>query len=105
VVAEGRDTGTVVFPAAPAKFFLTASPIERARRRARELAASGRPVDEGEVLKEMELRDQRDSTRAAAPLRRADDAVELDTSNLSAEEVVAAMEAIVQVRRRRTPGR
>ena len=98
VVAEGRDTGTVVFPDARAKFFLTASPAERARRRALELAAAGRPVAEAEVLKEMETRDQRDSNRAVAPLRRADDAVEVDTSGLTADEVVALMERTVRER-------
>jgi cytidylate kinase len=98
VVAEGRDTGTVVFPDARAKFYLTASPAERARRRTLELTAAGRVVVEAEVLKDMELRDQRDSTRAISPLRKADDAVEIDTSALTPDEVVAAMEAIVRAR-------
>jgi cytidylate kinase len=98
VVAEGRDTGTVVFPDARAKFYLTASPAERARRRTLELTAAGRPAVEAEVLKDMELRDQRDSTRAISPLRKADDAVEIDTSALTPDEVVAAMEALVRAR-------
>jgi cytidylate kinase len=98
VVAEGRDTGTVVFPDAQAKFFLTATPTERARRRTLELVAAGRPAVHAEVLKDMELRDQRDSTRAISPLRRADDAVEIDTSALTADQVVDAMEAIVRTR-------
>jgi cytidylate kinase len=98
VVAEGRDTGTVVFPDAQAKFFLTASPGERARRRTLELTNAGRPAVEAEVLKEMELRDQRDSTRAVSPLRKADDAVEIDTSGLTPDEVVAAMEKVVRSR-------
>src|SRR5262249_539123 len=67
-VAEGRDTGTVVFPDAQAKFFLTAPAEERARRRAKELAASGQKTEFGEVLRDMQIRDQRDSTRAVAPL-------------------------------------
>jgi CMP/dCMP kinase len=98
VVAEGRDTGTVVFPDARAKFYLTASPAERARRRTLELTAAGRAAVEAEVLKDMALRDHRDSTRAISPLRRADDAVEIDTSALTPDEVVAAMEAIVRAR-------
>jgi cytidylate kinase len=98
VVAEGRDMGTVVFPDARAKFFLTAPVEERARRRTLELAASGRPQDLDVVLAEMLLRDQRDSTRAVAPLRRADDAIEIDTAGVGPEEVVARMAAIVRER-------
>ena len=98
VVAEGRDMGTVVFPEARAKFFLTAPIEERARRRAMELAASGRPQDFDLVLAEMRLRDQRDSTRAIAPLRRADDAIEIDTASLTPEEVVVRMAAVVHER-------
>jgi cytidylate kinase len=96
VVAEGRDMGTVVFPDARAKFFLTAPVEERARRRALELAESGRPQDFDVVLEEMRLRDQRDCTRAVAPLRRADDAIEIDTAGLRPEEVVARMAASVR---------
>jgi cytidylate kinase len=98
VVAEGRDIGTVVFPDARAKFFLTAPIEERARRRAAELAASGRPQDFDVVLAEMRLRDQRDSTRAIAPLRRAKDAIEIDTASLTPEEVVGRMAALVRER-------
>jgi len=98
VVAEGRDMGTVVFPDARAKFFLTAPIEERARRRAAELAASGRPQDFDVVLAEMRLRDQRDSTRAIAPLRRAKDAIEIDTASLTPEEVVGRMAALVRER-------
>ena len=98
VVAEGRDMGTVVFPDAHAKFFLTA-PIEvRAQRRTLELAASGRPQDFDVVLAEMRLRDQRDSTRAVAPLRRAEDAIEIDTGGLRPEEVVSRMATVVRER-------
>jgi CMP/dCMP kinase len=98
VVAEGRDMGTVVFPDAHAKFFLTA-PIEvRAQRRTLELAASGRPQDFDVVLAEMRLRDQRDSTRAVAPLRRAEDAIEIDTGGLRPEEVVSRMASVVRER-------
>jgi cytidylate kinase len=98
VVAEGRDTGTVVFPNAEAKFFLTAPPEERARRRSRELAAAGRPVDQATVQREMELRDARDSSRAFAPLKKAEDALEIDSLGLSPEEVVERMAAAVHER-------
>jgi cytidylate kinase len=82
-VAEGRDIGTVVAPDAAVKVFLTASPQERARRRAAELG-----VDAETVLAEQSIRDERDRTRADSPLRPAADAVELDTTGLSLEEVV-----------------
>ena len=98
VVAEGRDVGTVVFPAAEAKFFLTASAEERARRRTAELRAAGRAADEKAVLADILERDQRDSTRAAAPLRKADDATEVDTSRMGVVEVVEAMLAMVHRR-------
>jgi cytidylate kinase len=98
VVAEGRDTGTVVFPDAQSKFFLTASATERARRRTLELLAAGRPAVQAEVQKDIEVRDQRDSTRAVSPLKKANDAVEIDTSALTADQVVAVMEALVRER-------
>jgi CMP/dCMP kinase len=98
VVAEGRDMGTVVFPDARAKFFLTAPMEERARRRTLELAQSGRPQEYGLVLAEMRLRDERDSTRAVAPLRQADDAVAIDTASLTPEEVVSRMADLVRER-------
>jgi CMP/dCMP kinase len=82
-VAEGRDIGTVVAPGAEVKVFLTASPAERARRRAAE-----RGEDLEAVLAEQAIRDERDSTRAASPLRAADDAVEVDTTGKSVDEVV-----------------
>jgi cytidylate kinase len=82
-VAEGRDIGTVVAPDAALKVFLTASPEERARRRAAELGA-----DVGTVLAEQALRDERDATRAHSPLAAAPGAVVLDTSGLSVEDVV-----------------
>jgi cytidylate kinase len=98
VVAEGRDIGTVVFPDAGAKFFLVASPGERARRRAEELRAGGQPVDEEAVRREVEERDRRDSERAAAPLRRAEDALLVDSSGRTIDEVVGEMEAVVRAR-------
>jgi cytidylate kinase len=90
--------GTVVFPDARAKFFLTAPIEERARRRTLELTESGQSQDFDVVLAEMRLRDQRDSTRAVAPLRRAEDAVEIDTAGLRPEEVVARMATVVRER-------
>lgn len=100
VVVEGRDIGTVVFPAAGAKFFLTATADERARRRVAELRAAGRPVDLDRTREEMRARDERDSTRDVAPLRKAGDAVEIDSSALTPDEVVAQMAAIVAERTR-----
>lgn len=91
VVLEGRDTGTVVCPDAEVKFFLDASVETRARRRHAELVASGRPVPLDAVREEIAVRDRQDRTRALAPLRKADDAIEVDTSDRSADEVVAVM--------------
>jgi cytidylate kinase len=100
IVAEGRDIGTVVFPDAGAKFFLTATIDERARRRVADLAAAGRPADLDRTRAEMIERDQRDTTRAVAPLRKADDGIEIDSSALSAAEVVARMAEVVVGRAR-----
>ena len=99
IVMEGRDIGTNVFPGAAVKVFLTARPEVRAARRAAELRAKGDDVDETTVLAALLERDRRDSTRAAAPLRKADDAVEVDTSELTLDEVV---DAVVAVARERT---
>jgi cytidylate kinase len=88
----------VVFPNAQAKFFLTATADERARRRVVELRAAGRTVDLAETLAELCERDHRDSTRAVAPLRRADDAVEIDSSAMVAEAVVDRMAEVVRSR-------
>jgi cytidylate kinase len=98
VVVEGRDIGTVVFPTAGAKFFLTANAEERARRRVAELRAAGRPADFETTLAEMQARDQRDSTRDVAPLKQADDAVAIDSSGMTIDEVVSRMAAIVTSR-------
>ena len=87
-VVDGRDIGTVVFPSACCKVFLTASPEARARRRFLELEAKGqRPILE-EVLADLQRRDQADSTRAVAPLRQAGDATLLDSSDLALDQVV-----------------
>jgi len=88
VVMEGRDIGTVVCPDAEVKVFVTATPPERARRRYLELQAKGEDATQEQVLAEITERDQRDSSREVAPLRRAEDAVELITDGLSIDEVV-----------------
>jgi CMP/dCMP kinase len=95
VVLEGRDIGTVVFPDAEAKVFLTASVEERARRRFEQLVASGADADIEAVRREVVERDQRDSTRPIAPLRKAPDALVLDSSVLSIDQVVARIVAHV----------
>jgi CMP/dCMP kinase len=91
VVMEGRDIGTSIFPDAEFKFFLTAEVKVRAARRFAELAAKGDPITEAEVLKQLEERDRRDQQRELAPLRKADDAIVIDSSALSIEQVVSAM--------------
>ena len=95
-VVEGRDIGTVVFPSARFKFFLTASPEVRARRRFAELAARGVPTTWDEVVAEQRERDLRDSSRADSPMIPARDAVILDTSDLTLEQVVGTMLAAVR---------
>jgi cytidylate kinase len=91
VVVEGRDTGTVVFPTADAKFFLSATDEERARRRVAELAQTGTIVDFAETLEEMRQRDTRDASRDIAPMKPAPDAVLIDSSSLSIDQVVEAI--------------
>jgi cytidylate kinase len=98
VVAEGRDIGTVVFPLARAKFFLIANLETRAQRRTLELQAAGRPAALAEVLAEMRVRDARDSERTVAPLRRADDAIEIDSSLATPDEIIERMASIVRAR-------
>lgn len=88
VVMEGRDIGTVVFPDADVKVFLDATPAERARRRYQELVAKGVRVDFESLKRAEEERDRRDTTRAHSPLRRAEDAVVIDTTGLTVEEIV-----------------
>ncbi len=96
VVLEGRDIGTIVFPDAEAKFFLTASVDERARRRYEELLAAGTQADLESVKRDVMERDQRDSTRPIAPLMKAPDAVVVDSSALSIDQVVARIVAHVR---------
>lgn len=92
-VVEGRDIGTVVFPDAPVKVFLTASDDERARRRQRDERAADRDVDVESVRKALGRRDQLDASRATSPLRRADDALVIDTTGRDADDVVAEIVA------------
>lgn len=99
LVTEGRDQGTVVFTEAECKFFLTASPEERARRRQRELLERGEAVDLEDLLIQQEVRDERDETRACSPLKPADDAIIIDTTPMSLEEVAAHLEDMVRQRR------
>jgi cytidylate kinase len=87
LVAEGRDMGTVVFPSAPVKVFLTASPEVRARRRTEELRARGVDADEAEILRAIRERDRLDSTREEAPLVAAPGAIQIDASDLTVEQV------------------
>lgn len=98
VVLEGRDIGTVVFPDADVKFFLSASVEERGRRRYEELMAKGEGVSLEQTIAEVARRDEQDSNREHAPLRKADDAIELDSTALSIEEVLAEMEKIIKSR-------
>ncbi|MBV9745106.1 MAG: (d)CMP kinase [Acidobacteriia bacterium] len=98
VVMEGRDIGTVVFPNADIKIFLDAQPEERVRRRLADERAKGHELDHNTVAKQMEERDRRDSTRADSPLAQAPDAVYLDTTSLSPDEVEDAILRIVRAR-------
>ncbi len=89
IVLEGRDIGTVVLPNAELKIFMVAAVFERARRRKKELLSAGIEIEDDEIVKEIEERDRKDSTRAVSPLKMAPDAIELDTSSLTIEEQVA----------------
>jgi cytidylate kinase len=95
IVVEGRDIGTVVFPDADVKIYLTASAEARAQRRNRQNIAEGRGDDYDAVLAAVQRRDHLDSTRAVSPLRAADDAVVVDTSDMNIDEVIAALVAVV----------
>lgn len=96
LVADGRDMGTVVFPAAPLKFFLTASPEERARRRYKQLIAKGENVSLPRLLEDIKERDERDSNRAVSPLVPAEDAIILDSSTMPIAEVFASVMSRVE---------
>ncbi len=98
LVADGRDMGTVVFPDATLKVFLTASPEERARRRYKQLIAKGISVTIASLLRDIRERDARDAGRAAAPLKPAADAVLLDTTDLTIDEATARVLALYRER-------
>jgi cytidylate kinase len=101
LVTEGRDQGTVAFPNAECKIYLTASAEERAKRRAQELQASGQPVEFEQVLREQQERDQRDANRTVGPLAQAEDALVMVTDGMTFDEVVDHLEMLV----RSTPNR
>jgi cytidylate kinase len=96
LVTEGRDQGTVVFPQADCKFYLDATPAERARRRVAQLRARGEMVDFNQILADIIARDRQDSTRAVGPLAKAPGAIVIDTTSMTQEQVIAAIVAHVQ---------
>jgi len=98
VVLEGRDIGTVVLPDAEVKIFLVADVAERAKRRQRDLANAGISVDDEQIQQELIERDRKDSSRAASPLKKADDAIVIDTTNLTIDEQVEKIFNYVQMR-------
>ena len=98
VVYDGRDTGTVVCPNADLKLFITASPEVRAKRRYDEFLQKGMPAVYEEVLADIKARDERDSNRSTAPLKPADDAIIIDTSDLNIAEVFAHVDELIQKR-------
>ena len=98
IVCEGRDQGTIVFPDAGCKFFLQADPVERARRRHRELLARGEQVSLAEVRQAQECRDRRDADRHIAPMVPAKDAIILDSTHFTLEQIVERMEQEVRAR-------
>ena len=98
VVTEGRDQGTVAFPDAECKFFLTASPEERARRRQHDLRRRGEHLTLEEILAHQHERDRRDEQRAVAPLKPAGDAILIDTSHRNVHEVVEELEELIRQR-------
>ena len=98
-VLDGRDIGTVIAPEADVKLFVTASVEARAQRRFLEMTDAGRDVEYADIALDLAARDDRDRNRAQAPLRAADDAIEIDTSDLKREEAIAAAIAAVDARR------
>jgi len=98
LVTEGRDQGSVVFPDAAVKFYLTASPRIRARRRAEQLRAAGRPADVDEIERDLARRDRLDAARAVGPLVKPPGAVEVDTSEMTFDEVIDALERLTRQR-------
>ena len=103
LVADGRDMGTVVFPEAVLKIFLTATPEERARRRHKQLMGKGMSANMATLLEDIRARDARDSARAAAPLKKAADAIVIDTTGIPAAEAIAQVLALYKQAPRRHP--
>jgi cytidylate kinase len=103
LVADGRDMGTVVFPEAVLKIFLTATPEERAQRRHKQLMGKGMSANMAALLEDIRARDARDSARAAAPLKKAADAVLIDTTGIPAAEAIAQVLALYKQAPRRHP--
>jgi cytidylate kinase len=97
-IAEGRDLGTAVFPEADLKLFLIADPRERAQRRLKQLRASGKEASLNSVLENIKRRDQKDANRAKDPLQKAENAIEVDTTNLSFEEQVQQICSLIEKR-------
>ena len=95
VLMDGRDIGTVVLPKATVKFFLTASPEVRAKRRTKELLEKGQKADYEKILKDIQQRDYQDTHREVAPLKMTRDSVKLDTSDMTIDEVIAAMKETI----------
>jgi cytidylate kinase len=100
VVLDGRDIGTAVFPAADVKFYVDADPVRRARRRADELSAAASPFDLAAIERDIRDRDHADMTRPDSPLTRAPDAILLDTTDLTPEQVLDRMWEVVSAKRR-----
>jgi cytidylate kinase len=100
IVAEGRDMGTIVFPDAMHKFFLDATPEERAKRRQKQLAENGHDIEFQEILAQIQRRDKDDSSRSLAPLQPAEDAIVIDSSAMSIEEVVSFMQAAIKAKQK-----
>jgi cytidylate kinase len=98
LVTEGRDQGSVVFPGAQVKFYLDADPPVRARRRANQMRQAGKEADEQQILEAILIRDQRDRSRCDGPLVCADDALRVDTSDMTLDEVVDYLEQQVRSR-------
>ena len=98
LVADGRDMGSIVFPDAPLKIFLTASPEERARRRHKQLMEKGLTVNLADLSREIRERDHRDANRSVAPLRASDDAVVIDSTNVGVGDVVEQIENLARSR-------
>ena len=102
IVSEGRDQGTVAFPDAECKLYLSASPRERAKRRQLEMERRGEQVDLDELLQQLDQRDRRDATRRFGRMQKADDAIEVETDGMTSEQVVDRLEEIVRSRQTAT---